>query len=258
MPNNPPFRILVVEDDPLSRDLLSLLLTREGYAVDAVDSGDAALQTLRNTPPLDAVLTDLQMPGISGSALAHRLREVCGANTTLLAMSASGPAEDAQEGFDGFLRKPFTVEALAAALAKAPASPEMTSHSLHRTVTVLDEDIYGKLSGSMRSESLFQLYSLCLTDARKREVLMRQAAAGGDDATYRREAHAIKGSSGMVGAAELQTLAASMEETGITTNHVATLDEFLLACDRLHRMLIARRAVPDNSAPAEGVRSNRA
>ena len=42
-----PLSLLVVDDDALSRDLLALLLTREGYAVDVLDSGDAAIEALR-------------------------------------------------------------------------------------------------------------------------------------------------------------------------------------------------------------------
>jgi hypothetical protein len=44
----------------------------------------------------------------------------------------------------------------------------------------------------------------------------------------------------MVGAAELQSLATSMEERGLTdANHVASLDEFMMACERLRRILVA-------------------
>jgi HPt (histidine-containing phosphotransfer) domain-containing protein len=69
---------------------------------------------------------------------------------------------------------------------------------------------------------------------------MRLAATDGDDAAYRREAHAIKGGCGMVGASELQNLAASLETRGLNdTDYVSSLDEFTLACERLRRMLVA-------------------
>jgi HPt (histidine-containing phosphotransfer) domain-containing protein len=86
---------------------------------------------------------------------------------------------------------------------------------------------------------LEELYELCLSDAQARIAGMRRSASEGDDAAYRREAHAIKGGCGMVGAAELQSLATSMEERGLSdANHVASLDEFMLACERLRRILI--------------------
>jgi HPt (histidine-containing phosphotransfer) domain-containing protein len=69
---------------------------------------------------------------------------------------------------------------------------------------------------------------------------MQLAATSGDNATYRAEAHAVKGSCGMVGAIELQTLATSMEKRGLGDDHVASLKEFPLAARRLRRMLVAR------------------
>jgi HPt (histidine-containing phosphotransfer) domain-containing protein len=87
---------------------------------------------------------------------------------------------------------------------------------------------------------LQQLYTLCLTDTEGRITHMRQLASNRDDALFRKEAHAIKGSAGMVGAIELQTLTTKLEEYGLRANHVASLDELMVACDRLRRILMSR------------------
>ena len=235
-----PVQILVVDDDALSREVLALLLHNAGYAVETVDSGDAALLHLQTTRPLpQVVLADLQMPGTAGKELARRLRGLCGPATTLLAMSANAPDDEDDElsrEFDGFLQKPFTMEALAAVIRGGKAGA--TNASSGPDAAVLDEAVYRKLAGSMRHTQLEQLYALCLTDAETRLAGMRRAAATGDDAAYKREAHAIKGSCGMVGAIELQTLATSMEERGLSDDHVASLNEFMLACERLRGMLV--------------------
>jgi DNA-binding response OmpR family regulator len=251
-----PLRLLVVDDDALSRDLLALLLTREGYAVDVLDSGDAAFATLsrRHMTVPDAVLADLQMPGTSGSELAHKLRQACGHITRLIAMSASDPRANALDGFDAFLRKPFTMEVLATALtANAASTSASNAAPVRQNVTVLDQTVYDRLAGSMRPETIDQLYALCLTDAQRREANLREAADQKDDAAFRREAHALKGGCSLVGAVELQLMATTLEIGGIPANYVATLDEILLACDRLQRMLIARKTVP-GSTSAEVVR----
>jgi len=113
-------RILVVDDDALSREVFSLLLQRQGYVAETADSGEAALLHLRaamdDLPKV--VLADMQMPGIAGDELARRLREVCGARTMLLAMSGSDSEEEAKREYDGFLLKPFTMEELAAAIER--------------------------------------------------------------------------------------------------------------------------------------------
>jgi CheY-like chemotaxis protein len=242
-----PVRVLVVDDDEVSREVLAVLLEGAGYAVTTADSGDAALLDLTavGSPP-DVVLVDMQMPGIAGGELARRLRDVCGAGTALLAMSGSEPAAAGRGGFDGFLLKPFTMTEFGAALdgdgaarKGTVASPSMRKEESDR---VLNEAVYEKLAASMKRSQLEQLYAMCLEDVEKRIAGMRTAASRQDDATYKREAHAIKGGCGMVGATELQTLATTMEEQGMgVANQVAPLDEFLLACGRLRRILVARR-----------------
>lgn len=236
-----PVRVLVVDDDEVSREVLAVLLEGAGYTVATADSGDAALLQLAaatGSNP-DVVLVDMQMPGTAGDELARRLCEVCGDGSTLLAMSGSQPEEAVRRGFDGFLLKPFTMEMFAAALAGGAA---VGLDAGEDGASILNEVVYAKLAASLKRSQLEQLYAMCLEDVGKRVAGMRTAASNRDDAAYRREAHAIKGGCGMVGATELQTLATAMENEGTgVANHVASLDEFLLACARLQRILVARR-----------------
>jgi HPt (histidine-containing phosphotransfer) domain-containing protein len=106
----------------------------------------------------------------------------------------------------------------------------------------------------MRPQQLEQLYALCLSDIDSRVKKMQLAASSGDNATYRSEAHAIKGSCGMVGAMELQTLATSMEKNGLTGNNVVSFKEFLVAAQRLRRMLIAREISNNQGNAGEDAR----
>lgn len=236
-----PLRVLIVDDDALSREVLALLLEHAGYSVSTADSGDAAVGRLRSTPtpPPHVVLVDIQMPGTTGSTLAYALRDCCG-RCLLLAMSGSRPSDDMIRGFDGLLLKPFTMEELAAAIATADSHSETVEDAIHQNLTHLNEAIYEKLAASMRAERLQQLYTLCLRDTEERITRMRQLASNQDDALFRKEAHAIKGSAGMVGAIELQTLAAKLEEDGLRANHAASLDELMGASNHLRRILMAR------------------
>ena len=103
-------------------------------------------------------------------------------------------------------------------------------------------------------QQLEQLYALCLSDIDSRVKKMQLAASSGDNATYRSEAHAIKGSCGMVGAMELQSLATSMEKNGLTGNNVVSFKEFLVAAQRLRRMLIAREISNNQGSAGEDAR----
>ncbi len=237
-----------MDDDAVSLELLCLLLARGGYEVSAADSGDAALLYLRgdNKAQPDVVLADLQMPGVAGGALFRQLRAACGAATVLLAMSGGAIEESLRPQVNGFLLKPFTIKSLAAAIEgeiveHAEAGVLETRIDVSSDPSVLNESIYTKLASSMAAPKLAQLYALCLTDAKMRIAAMRSAASDDDDRMYRRQAHGIRGGCGMVGAVELHTRAASMEERGLSdANHVASLAEFLSACERLQRILIAR------------------
>jgi CheY-like chemotaxis protein len=228
-------RVLVVDDDELSREVLAALLDAKGYSVETATSGDEAFVRLRTmeTRP-DVVLTDMQMPGMSGVELADAVRALCGTKILMLGMSGS-KAEAA--GFDGFLLKPFSMVDLADAIGGGSDEVEKVV-----AAAVLDKAVYAKLAAAMRQPQLEKLYELCLSDVEGRVTKMREAQSDGDDAAYRREAHAIKGGCGMVGATELQSLATSMEERGLCDDHVASLDEFVLACGRLRRMLDAHEA----------------
>ncbi len=239
-----PIELLLVDDDELSREVLELLLTAEGYEVIAVDAGEAALAEMeKRTGRLPTViLTDIQMPGLSGAELASCLRSRCGDGMVLLGMSGSRPEQDVVQAFDGFLMKPFTMQDLAAVLdASVHAAPPTAAVAADPSARPsLEDATYRQMNAMMPRQQVHQLYAMALQDVEKRLAAMRLAADRSDAAEYKREAHAIKGGCGMIGALELQSLAARMEVEDTGANHVASLDEMLVACERLRRILVAR------------------
>jgi CheY-like chemotaxis protein len=261
-----PDRVLIVDDDAMSRDLLALLLDAEGYAVETAVSGDAAIALLSNDFPAPGiVLTDIQMPGTSGRALAERLRKLCGPETLLLAMSGSAPTAEAIGHFNAFLLKPFTMEQFSVAVSSYVTQSGESEPAKIQPDAALNETIYSKLTLTMQPDQLHQLYTLCLNDARKRILGLRQAATDGDSPEFVHQAHAIKGSAGMLGATEIYHLASNLESNALATPNldlpnvgdadsvlpksaekVNPLYELSLACDRLERILLARAtpAVP--------------
>jgi CheY-like chemotaxis protein len=82
-------QILVVDDDPLTRITLTLMLEDANYYVQTAGDGAEALAFIDRSPP-DLVLSDIRLPHISGIQLLHKLR--CGARHAelpVLLMSAS-------------------------------------------------------------------------------------------------------------------------------------------------------------------------
>lgn len=207
--------LLVVDDDEVSRAVLEMLGEEAGFRVVTAGSGEEALAYLalhRGDAPA-GMLVDLQMPGLCGEALAGRLRGACGEGTVLAAMSGTAVAEDGWRGYDRFLLKPLGGADLASLLGEA--RPEAMRGETNDE-PVLSEATYRTLAESMPEEQLRALYELCLHDAERRLGAMRRAMDDGDVDAYRRAAHAVRGSCGMLGAMEMAALAAEMEEDGFS------------------------------------------
>jgi len=116
------YQLLLVEDDTIVAAVVRGLLEQQGHAVSHVANGLAALAELALTR-FDAVLLDLDLPGVDGFQIARliRQREPAGQRMPIVAVTARSGGEDESRaraaGMDGFLRKPLSGEQLASALA---------------------------------------------------------------------------------------------------------------------------------------------
>ncbi len=121
-PKAPPQRILVVEDDQVSRRLAQRLLEREGHSVAVARNGLEALTRL-GEERFDVVLMDLQMPEMDGLEATRRVRAQAGLNarTPIVALTANASTEDRQAceaaGFSDYLTKPIAPHLLSQMLA---------------------------------------------------------------------------------------------------------------------------------------------
>ena len=111
-------RVLLVEDDAIVADVLIGMLQAQGHRV--IHAGHAlAAMTEIKTRSFDIALLDLDLPGMDGLALVHHLRAQ-GWTLPMIAITAradsGAESETRAAGFDAFLRKPLTGEALAAAM----------------------------------------------------------------------------------------------------------------------------------------------
>jgi signal transduction histidine kinase/ligand-binding sensor domain-containing protein/AmiR/NasT family two-component response regulator len=121
------YRLLLVEDDAIVAAVIHGLLERQGHAVCHVANGLAALAEVARVR-FDAVLLDLDLPGVDGFQIARllRQREPSGQRVPIVAVTArSGNQDEGRAraaGMDGFLRKPLSGEQLASALARILAA----------------------------------------------------------------------------------------------------------------------------------------
>jgi HPt (histidine-containing phosphotransfer) domain-containing protein len=106
---------------------------------------------------------------------------------------------------------------------------------------VLNEETYANLHRVMPMQAMQEVYTVCLSDARLRIEQMRTAAIENDRQLIRREAHAIKGGAGMVGATKLSQAAAALELDNYGSDDLSMLlDNLLCNCDELERILYAK------------------
>ncbi|MCL4870425.1 MAG: response regulator [Anaerolineae bacterium] len=104
--------ILIVDDEPMTRKLLRLMLTRANYEVLEAADGYEALEIVTTHPP-DAVLLDVMMPGMNGYTVCTYIRshEIT-AKLPVIMLSARGDAEGIQQamavGATLFMSKPIT------------------------------------------------------------------------------------------------------------------------------------------------------
>jgi two-component system CheB/CheR fusion protein len=120
-------QVLLVEDDEDIRNSLQWILAQDGFRVQAVGDGPAALAALEQGCP-DVALVDIGIPGMSGYELARRIRQREGSRPYLIALTGYGRPSDRQAaleaGFDNHLTKPFDPRELARLLAAVPAAAD--------------------------------------------------------------------------------------------------------------------------------------
>jgi DNA-binding response OmpR family regulator len=107
-------RVLVIDDDPQVRLLISMILEDEGLAVEAAMGGAEALRLATEQPPALVVL-DMSLPDMTGETLAEHLRSLW-PGLPILVVTADGRARDkvARIGAFGYLLKPFDLAELVA------------------------------------------------------------------------------------------------------------------------------------------------
>ncbi len=117
-PDGSPLRVLVVDDEAMLTDLLSMALRMEGWDVRTAGSGYQALTMAREFDP-DALVLDIMMPDLDGMSVLQRLRH-SGNNVPVLFLTAKDAVADRIAGLtaggDDYVTKPFSLEEVVARL----------------------------------------------------------------------------------------------------------------------------------------------
>jgi PAS domain S-box-containing protein len=189
-------RILVVEDNRDTSVLLRDLLVAEGYEVESVPTGEAALSALERTPEMDLVVLDLMLPGMSGYDVIERMRvRPPLAVTPILVLSAlSSPSariRGLRDGADDYMTKPFLPEELVARtrtlvtgrlLGRRTAEIQALEEIAKAALTAGDPDVLlGKMVEVVASVFGADAAAILLLDDARQELRGRAATGLGGD-----------------------------------------------------------------------------
>lgn len=206
--------VLLVEDHPLNRELIHQQLEVLGFAVDAVEDGEEALERWRDTVYV-AVVTDINMPRMNGCALAAALRAQ-GATLPIFAASAIALDGEKQQCLDAgiteLLLKPLSLErldqALSAHIRRATSATKTAMPSLR----------HGHMPEHVRR---------IFVESGTRDLdALQIALTQGSASALKQHLHAIKGMLQMAGELEVAELFIALEHQLETTQIITRADAY--------------------------------
>jgi len=231
-------RLLLVEDDPINREVAIELLSSVGLEADSAENGQIAVDMARQTA-YDLILMDMQMPVMDGlEATAHILALPGRSTTPIVAMTANAFAEDRasclEAGMVDHLAKPVEPMMLYQVLlhwlpggpsnlpeSQPPAaSPAAPPSPVSRAAAIVEQ-----LSGEPGFDTLTGLESLSgkadkyiillgkFADHHDQTVaLASKALAAGDRTTALRQVHTLKGAASILGLQDIRQAASELEQ----------------------------------------------
>ena len=163
--------ILLIDDDPISREVMATVLTMSGYTIYTAEGGAPALKLIADGACVPSViLMDAQMPDLSGTDLIEQLRS--SSHARIFTISGSNPPDDVIAAADGFLLKPFTPENLGKLIEKkrpAPSPPEISISAVptgspssakpYSALPVVNPEILAQLREMMSEPAVRQIYA---------------------------------------------------------------------------------------------------
>jgi two-component system response regulator PilR (NtrC family) len=148
-------KILIVEDEKSMRDLLALMLTKEGYVVETAESGDVAKESIDKGGAFDLVISDISMPGMSGLDLLRHSRRVA-RETDIILMTAFGSKQIAidalNEGASYYVEKPFDLDEMKAVVRKTIEQKRLVIEN--EDLRLQNRDLRAELRGKYKFDGL--------------------------------------------------------------------------------------------------------
>jgi DNA-binding NtrC family response regulator len=183
-------RVLVVDDDAETLELLREIISKEGYDVGTAGSGEAALALVSREQP-DIVITDLHMPGMDGLALLAAIRARL-PDTLVILATAYGSLKTAVDGikagaFD-YLSKPFIVDEIRLLVRRALEHKQVRTENQALREQLRDRYRFDNIVGS--SPAMVAVYKMIARVAQTESTVLLQGESGTGKELIARAIHA--------------------------------------------------------------------
>jgi len=212
-------KILLVDDNPINQEVALIMLEQFGCRTTLAVNGREAVDHIKKDPFYDLILMDCQMPEMDGYEATRRISECRTRRIPIVAMTANAMAQDREKcldvGMDDHLAKPFTKNALAAALLKwvkgaaavAPLEPSdaeqpnsnidrVALEEMRKLLDVRYAEIVGKFIDN--TDAIMSRLKKIFENSKNLADIVA-------------EAHSLKSSSGYLGAMRLRNDASELE-----------------------------------------------
>jgi len=258
-------RILIAEDNPLNRKLLSRMLESLGHSVECADNGPAALRAFEENSH-DLILMDCQMPGLDGDEVTQRIRDrtVEGVRQPIIvAVTADISAEHKSKclaaGMDDFLAKPIRLQVLKSGLRRWSSligdAASTADESEQSPQIEQDQQIVARLRDRAGDDGTFinDYIDLFLRDTATRLEIMRAAVEHEDQVTLGRECHALKGACLEVGVPRLGVCCDALQHASKNQQFDAVATALLRLIEEFERVTPLFEA-EKNASPSRSLR----
>jgi CheY-like chemotaxis protein/HPt (histidine-containing phosphotransfer) domain-containing protein len=257
-----PLRVLVAEDNPVNRKLVTTLLQKRGHHVRGVEDGRAAVRaiTAETHDGFDVALMDVQMPEMSGFEATEeiRAREAgTGHHLPIIALTAHAMQGDKDRclaaGMDGYLAKPIDVDELVATVehfaSQMPIARTDEAPAGLEPAPVFDEGIALAYAGGDR-RLLRQVIKLFRADVPGTLRNLTAAIERRDAEALRHSAHALRGAMAAIGATAGQQIATTLEEMGLSAQFEGAQEAYATLAKQVEDLNAAVEAAGLVATPA--------
>ena len=183
-------RILAVDDDEMSCQLLHDILVRGAYVPTTAPNAEAALLLLKKQA-FDCVMSDLMMPGMDGLMLLRAIRELDGAIPVIIVTayaSIDSAVEATKEGAYGYLTKPLTTDRVLHLVGQAVAQRRLHEENALLRKALLQDYRYDDILG--KSPRILEVFRLLTSLAGTESTILIQGRSGTGKELVARAIHA--------------------------------------------------------------------